>query len=765
MAVKTLQARLQCEPETLKALWRTHDVFNERLKETLSLLFKMRRGECGKSPEERELYREISHFITGCPANNAPYLLNSVCIKNWVPTTAKKIKAMVSGPDGELVEVTGEGWADRAGRLSTEGTLLFDKRAFFGGLPPAMKQMIVREAVAYLRGYVSLVRRWQIQHQQWLDEKSAWEAVPEHRLYLALRPCFAAFETSVGGSLTRRRHRWDRYLTWLKQSPELTAWRGGPAVIYPVSEEGEKRIARGPRSRKSQLESEEFFKANPELKALDALHGFYERTFVRRRKTKRHMDGFDHKPTFTQPDAVIHPHWYIFSGPRTRPSGYRKLVLPKKSGQTGSIELSLITAEKNGCHETAWVQLRFRGDRRMRDIRPAVTVRQLNCGEKKGQMREISGYEVYDRTLKVWHPVEVKGARLMFDMKGKQPRAVYLSFVLKTKSISFSEAARGIRWTETGEVSESGKIRKRKLLPAGLITCAAHLGVRHFAYVTLAVGDGDTAHILRQRNLWLEREENAGRHMGRLQRGPSLAHIASHRQELTEKRSQMGRIPRGEAAHSKLRGHIANMAKDRYQQQARRIIDFAFNVESDIDPKTKEPYPTADVLIIENMNNLVPNAERERGVNQMLVASNRTRLVKHLKEVAANVGLRVFEISPFGTSQVCSRCGALGRPYSVGSKGKDGRVAITFSPAGQLFACPSCNYRASAAHNASANLHNRFYADRTIESFIDYVKQPLERRREILREIESQLISPTIGTLSLCRMHGFESEEYALTSS
>ncbi len=89
MAVRTLQARLHCVPETLEALWRTHKIFNDRLRAILALLFRMRRGESGDLSEDQALYREIALFITGCPANNAPYLLNSVCIKNWVPTSRR----------------------------------------------------------------------------------------------------------------------------------------------------------------------------------------------------------------------------------------------------------------------------------------------------------------------------------------------------------------------------------------------------------------------------------------------------------------------------------------------------------------------------------------------------------------------------------------------------------------------------------------------------------------------------------------------------
>lgn len=68
---------------------------------------------------------------------------------------------------------------------------------------------------------------------------------------------------------------------------------------------------------------QEFWKVNPELEALDKLHGFYEREYVRRRKTKRNPDGFDHRPTFTMPDAYRHPRWFVFNAPQTNPSGWR----------------------------------------------------------------------------------------------------------------------------------------------------------------------------------------------------------------------------------------------------------------------------------------------------------------------------------------------------------------------------------------------------------------------------------------------------------
>lgn len=764
MAVRTLQVRLHCVPDTLEALWHTHKIFNERLREILALLFRMRRSECGESPERQALYREIALFVTGCPANNAPYLLNSVCIKNWVPTTAKKIKATISDPQGEMIEVTGESWAERAAQLSADGELLFDKREVLGDLTPAMAQVVVREAAAYLSGYESLVRRWEREHERWLDEKATWEAEPEHRLYLALKPHFTAFEANIGGGrLTERRHRWGQYITWLGQNPALAAWRGGPAVINDVKQEGRNRIARTALKREAQIEAEEFFKANPELKALDALHGSYERKFIRCRKTKKHIDGFDHKPTFTQPDALVHPRWYVFNAPQTKPAGYRKLNLPERDGQAGSLELSLMTGD-NECHETAWTPFSFNGDRRLSNLRRVAVTSKVKSGPKRGEAKEKVGFEFFDRALKIWRPAEIKGARLALKMKGNRPRAAYLSFTVKTQNNAYSEAARNLRRSKPEELFPTEGTHRTELGPEGLVTCAVRIATRDCAYATLAVGVGGAPVILRQRNLWLEQTEATGLHVGRKQKGSTLAHMASHQAELARRRSQLGRIPRGESAHARLAGHIRNMAKDRYRQQARRIIDFALNVDGAIYPLTGGAYPRADVLLLESMENLIPSAELERGVNKALVAFNRGHLVSHLKDVAAEVGVRVFEINPLGTAQVCSRCGALGRPYSVRGSGKDQPVSFTFGPAEPLFACPTCHYRANSQHNASVNLHNRFYSAQTMESFVTYLRQPVERRREMLRSIEAELTSPTAGTLGLDYMHSIKTREYILTS-
>ena len=98
MSVRMFQARLECDRETLGRLWLTHRVFNERLPAIISVLFKMRRGECGRNKQERNLYQRMARFFLAMDSKNADYLLNS--IRNWTPNTALKMKATVRDAAG-----------------------------------------------------------------------------------------------------------------------------------------------------------------------------------------------------------------------------------------------------------------------------------------------------------------------------------------------------------------------------------------------------------------------------------------------------------------------------------------------------------------------------------------------------------------------------------------------------------------------------------------------------------------------------------------
>jgi transposase len=742
MSVRSIQARLDCDAKTLDDLWRTHRVFNERLPAIISVLFKMRRGECGRNPKQRDLYQRIARFILAANAKNAEYLLHSVSIKGWTPNTAKKQKVRTLAPDGTPLEVSGTSWADEAAALSRQGVMLYNKEDVLGDLPGTLRQMVCRECVAVISGYDELVARWTKEHAEWLKDKEKWEADPEHQKYLALRPRFEAFEKQAGGKAGKRRGRWHLFLAWLKANPDLAAWRGKARGVADLSKQARERIRKAKPWKQRSVEADEFWKVNPELQALDKLHGFYERQFIRRRKTKKNPDGFDHRPTFTLPDAKRHPRWFVFNAPQTSPNGYRELRLPPKPGAEGSVELLLLMGEKgaDGKYPSQWASVPFIGDPRLCLFRKVKKRRTVNRGKDKGAEKEADAYEFHDAHLGLWRPTDISGVKLIFRFNHDgTPKAAYLYFTCNIKDVPLTAHAKAIQWTETGEVTKKGKKRKRKTLPDGILTCAVDLGIRNLGFATLAVHEKGNLVIRRSRNLWVGWQEGGDAKGQRWLDGPDLAHIAKHKRKIRRLRRERGKPVKGESSHVELQTHIDHMGEDRFKRAARAIINFALNAEAACD-RHGEVYPRADVLILENMDGLIPDAEKEHGINRALIAWNRGQLTKRIEEMAKDVGLKIIPVSPMGTSQVCCRCGSLGRRYTIGRDQRTGQAEIHFGFVEKLFACPSCGYLANADHNASVNLHRRFALDdKAVAGYAAHRQKGDNERTKEIADIEERL--------------------------
>lgn len=750
MSTRALQARIDCDRITLEALWRTHLVFHERLPKVIDALFRMRRGECGSTSDERDLYKRIGRFIISSSAQRADYLMNAVSKKDWEPASAKKYKITVPDASGKPVDISGETWADEAAALSAKGQLIFDKNALAGDLPGCMRQMLNREAVAVISSHDELVEQWSKEHKQWLDEKDKWESDPENGKYWKVRPEFEAFEKAVEGKITKRRGRWHLYLDWLRRNPHLAAWRGGPASINDISTAGQARIRRARPSKQRTIEAEEFWKANPELEALDRLHGDYERKFVRRRKTKRNPDGFDHRPTFTVPHPIRHPRWFVFNAPQTNPSGYRNLLLPTKNGERGSVELMLLTGDKNGGkkYPSDWVKCAFRADPRLLRFRRAHKSTIVRRGKGKGTSKTKDAYEFFDEHLRRWRPAEISGVKLIFrNIRVRGDGALlsavpYLYFTCTIEDMPLTERALQISWSDTGEVTPKGKARKKADIPDGLVVCAVDLGLRHVGFATICVCEKGVPRVIRSRNIWLE--DHGG--------GPVLERIAQHKREIRRLRRLRGKPVRGEQSHVELQDHITHMGEDRFKKAARRILNFAWNTDAARDASGAE-YPRADVIVIERLEGFIPDAEKERGINRALAAWNRGQLVARLKEMAIDLGYkrRVYEILPHGTSQVCSRCGQMGRRYSITRDNPRRQPDIQFGWVEKLFACV-CGYRANADHNASVNLCRRFIQrDAAVEAFLKWTDQATRDKEEAVKELEERLLP------QLRKMHNLDS--------
>ena len=228
--------------------------------------------------------------------------------------------------------------------------------------------------------------------------------------------------------------------------------------------------------------------------------------------------------------------------------------------------------------------------------------------------------------------------------------------------------------------------------------------------------------------------------------GPELAHIGRHKREIRRLRRLRGKPINGEESHIELQRHITHMGEDRFKKAARGIINFSWNADEAFDHTNGEVFDRADVIILEKLEGFIPDAEKERGINRALAAWNRGQLVNRLKEMAIDAGYkgRVFEIHPAGTSQVCSRCGALGRRYSIVRNDENHQPDIKFGWVEKLFACHICGYRANADHNASVNLHRKFlFGEAAVAAFFAWSNQSdAAKKRQDIDELDEQLRNP-----------------------
>lgn len=766
MSVRAIKARIVCDQHALEQLWRTHMVFNNRLTPLIHTLFKMRRGEVGDNAELRQLYTDIGHFITGYDAQQADYLLNAISMnrKTWVCSDPNRFKKSVKigNRDGTTREIFLKDWAERAIQLSKSKQLVFDKDDLHGDLPACMRQVIGRETVAIISGHDELTSIWLKEHKDWLKKKALWEAEPENQKYLAIRPVFEKFEQEIGGTLRKRRGRWHAYLDFLRANPALAAWRGGESIVHTLDDPALKRIQKARPSKKRSVEAEEFWKVNPELLALHRLHGFYEREFVRRGKTKRNRDGFKHRPTFTEPHPINHPRWFVFNAPQTNPSGWRNLELPKSPLEMGSVELSLLTADKkDGQYPSAFIPIRFKADPRLSDFKPTTVQSKMTKGKNKGNEKDKAAYVWHDRHLHISdRPATIGGIKLLFDIRPDGlPKSAFLIFTCNVTSIPLTLLAKETKSEFSEELTARGKKKfKGRKIPPGLVSLAVDIGIRHIGFASLAKWDGQNIDLLRARNIRIDTLNNGS---------PDLDQLARHKRRLRRLRGMRGDPIKGEASHVELQQHIDHMAEDRFKKAARAIINLALNSQAEIDKKSGQSYPRADVLILENLENLIPDAEKERGINRALISFNRGQLVDRVRQLADDVGLKVFEISPVGTSQVCHKCGSLGRRYSIRreakEKGEASKPVIHFGPTESLFACPKCSankegkehlpFTCNSDFNAAVNLQRRFFiGEHALKDFgtdkakraesIKIIDEKLRPRLENLHELSAPIETP-----------------------
>ena len=631
MAVKSFQAKLVCRaPSRREHLELTHRLFNEHLAGLVPLLYAARRGDHG------EEYAKILATVTRAQA------------------AKDQIEAISS-----LAAKPGEGgkdnWKDTARSLLASGRILFDRKRELPGFSSEFRRKIFETSFQIILGHQAKLDQWHKAHEQWVKSKADWEG--EHPEYLAVRPIIERF-AEAEGKVSKRRGRWHRWLAFLESHPELAAWRGGDAVVEPLTAE-ERREAAKQRRRAVAKAFERFWAKNPEVKSLDETHGYYERVFVRRWAKRCNPDGFTHRPTFTLPSWDKHPAWYQFKKNNT----YRNLDLT-----VGTIDLKVITADDpEGRSSRGFTTYRFRADHRLRRFsRSPEIVRsgRINCDL------------VYYNAEGACRAARVQGVKLVF--RQGQPYLYFSCYIEEAPSRLSLTQEQFDRYSATW-------VRKKvcKDLGGAPRTMAIDLGIRHIAVATVM----DDGKLVATR--FIHNSPKAMTGEGSIHAMPTLGQIAAMKRQLRQRLGQRGKPVKGEQSCRRLQAHIRHMSEDRFKKSAVAVVDVgrAFKV---------------DIILVEQLEGLVPDAARERGINRALVNWNRRHTVSWIKTVAPDYGLRVLEIPPYWTSRICHRCDSLGQRYSL-SKGEMKPGAVE-----KLFGCPSCGYQCNADFNASINLHRVF---------------------------------------------------------
>jgi putative transposase len=171
------------------------------------------------------------------------------------------------------------------------------------------------------------------------------------------------------------------------------------------------------------------------------------------------------------------------------------------------------------------------------------------------------------------------------------------------------------------------------------------------------------------------------------------AHRYRHLKRIAKKQWQSGRPVAGEHSNQQLWRHLDRLNEDAAHQVARRIASVCAS------------YPGC-ILLFERLRKIKPGkGSKSRRMNRKRANQLRGKINQHARDKAYVEGVVTVEVNPHGTSQYCSRCGAVGERFSYrGGK----RIVEKW---GKLFWCPACHYEAHADFNASVNVHRSFYRE------------------------------------------------------
>ncbi len=548
-------------------------------------------------------------------------------------------------------------WAVLCAKLNASGRILFDRDKPPFAYASEFWRKICEMAVQLMHSHDGLFKDWREERAAWKERKADWES--NHQLYMKAKPTLDAFQEEAG-RLSGSRKRWLLYLDFLAKHPELAAWHGGKAHVDPLTAQ-ERKGCRRPGDH-----FDIFWDKNPELAALNALDRTWRREFA----------NFKRRPTWTNPSPEKHPAWYSFK----RGATYKDLDLA-----TGTLRLRVLTGDDGKGRRGEWHAYTFQADNRLRRLRPAPESVKIG--------RNSFSWLYADPFLGIDRPAEVRGIKLVF--RAKRP---YLLFSVDIADEQLARLTRpGFKDTESGKTATPADI------PDGTRFLAVDFGQRTLGACSVcAFKDGEplppeSVFLLRLPGLSFS---DIGRHESTIRRRTSKMYRSGPRRRRTH------HAPRGGTTFADQRHHVLKMKEDRYKKAANLLIKAALRHR-------------ASVILVENLRNYRPDLERPARENRARMQWNVQRIIEFLDKTAKPLGIRLWRVSPWYSSQFCSACGHPGKRFSIPRKTRwehfyarrHGPVRKpVIEPGGQFFVCsnPDCPRPTGIIHadvNASLNLH------------------------------------------------------------
>ncbi len=176
---------------------------------------------------------------------------------------------------------------------------------------------------------------------------------------------------------------------------------------------------------------------------------------------------------------------------------------------------------------------------------------------------------------------------------------------------------------------QASKVMERKHDP-DLVTVGVDLNVKHLAVLTV-----------RQHGQIIETVFVSDHGLD--------AHRYRHLKRIAKKQWQSGKPVKGEHSNQQLWRHVDRLNEDAARKVARRIAAVCAS------------YPGC-ILLFERLRKIKPGeASKSRRMNRKRANQLRGKINQRARDKAYVAGVVTVEVNPHGTSQYCSRCGAVGR--------------------------------------------------------------------------------------------------------